>query len=125
MDIYSRKIVGWTVQEEESGDAASKLIRKAALAEGLARATVVGAAALAEVDDRSPRELRAAVTSPGGTTEADIRCRTPLLRSRTEPCGSHLQVVRPAVLARTRVAEWPQFAAQDAYTWDAGNRSRT
>ncbi len=44
----------------------------AELAEKLARATVVGAAALAEVDPRSPRDLRAAVTSPGGTTQAGL-----------------------------------------------------
>jgi pyrroline-5-carboxylate reductase len=42
------------------------------LAEKLARATVVGAAALAESDPRSPRDLRAAVTSPGGTTQAGL-----------------------------------------------------
>jgi pyrroline-5-carboxylate reductase len=42
------------------------------LAEKLARATVVGAAALAETDPRSPRDLRAAVTSPGGTTQAGL-----------------------------------------------------
>lgn len=42
------------------------------LAEKLARATVVGAAALAEADPRSPRDLRAAVTSPGGTTQAGL-----------------------------------------------------
>lgn len=42
------------------------------LAEKLARATVVGASALAEVDPRSARDLRAAVTSPGGTTQAGL-----------------------------------------------------
>lgn len=42
------------------------------LAERLARATVVGAAALAEADPRTPRELRTAVTSPGGTTQAGL-----------------------------------------------------
>ncbi|MBB4632523.1 pyrroline-5-carboxylate reductase [Sphingosinicella soli] len=42
------------------------------LSEKLARATVVGAAALAEADPRSPRDLRAAVTSPGGTTQAGL-----------------------------------------------------
>jgi pyrroline-5-carboxylate reductase len=42
------------------------------LAECLARATVIGAAALAESDPRGIAELRQAVTSPGGTTEAGL-----------------------------------------------------
>ncbi len=42
------------------------------LAVELARRTVVGAAALADADERTPRELRAAVTSPGGTTQAGL-----------------------------------------------------
>jgi pyrroline-5-carboxylate reductase len=41
-------------------------------AEKLARATVSGAGALIEADDRSASELRQDVTSPGGTTEAAL-----------------------------------------------------
>ena len=44
----------------------------AELAERLARGTVIGAAALADADPRSAAELRQAVTSPGGTTEAGL-----------------------------------------------------
>jgi transposase InsO family protein len=35
MDVWSRKIVGFTVQEEEDGALAAKMIRRAALAEGV------------------------------------------------------------------------------------------
>ena len=35
MDIYSRKIVGWEVHENETAEHASRLIRKACLAEGI------------------------------------------------------------------------------------------
>lgn len=35
MDIYSRKIVGWEIHENETADYASLLIRKACLAEGI------------------------------------------------------------------------------------------
>ena len=42
------------------------------LALKLARATIVGAGALLESDKRSATELRQAVTSPGGTTEAAL-----------------------------------------------------
>jgi len=35
MDVYSRKIVGWEVHEEETAELASVLIRKACLAEGV------------------------------------------------------------------------------------------
>ncbi len=51
----------------------------AALAARLAQATVTGAAALADADDRSPAELRAAVTSPNGTTAAGLTVLTPAL----------------------------------------------
>lgn len=44
----------------------------AELAETLARSTVIGAAALADADPRSARDLRSAVTSPGGTTQAGL-----------------------------------------------------
>lgn len=42
------------------------------LAERLARETVIGAAALLAESDQSPAELRRAVTSPGGTTQAAL-----------------------------------------------------
>lgn len=44
-----------------------------AQAERIARATLVGAGALLESDKSSPAELRAQVTSPGGTTEAALK----------------------------------------------------
>jgi pyrroline-5-carboxylate reductase len=44
-----------------------------AVAEKLARATIVGAAALLEADRRAASELRRDVTSPGGTTEAALK----------------------------------------------------
>ena len=51
--------------------AALGLSRDAAAA--LARATLTGAGALAETDPRAPEEMRRAVTSPGGTTEAALK----------------------------------------------------
>lgn len=42
------------------------------LAGALARRTLIGAGALLDGDTRSPAELRRAVTSPGGTTEAGL-----------------------------------------------------
>jgi pyrroline-5-carboxylate reductase len=42
-------------------------------AAALARATLSGAGALMEVDTRSPAEMRRAVTSPGGTTQAALK----------------------------------------------------
>ena len=39
----------------------------------LARATFSGAGALMEIETRSPAEMRRAVTSPGGTTEAALK----------------------------------------------------
>ena len=44
-----------------------------AKAERLARATIMGAGALLESDNRPPSELRRDVTSPGGTTEAALK----------------------------------------------------
>ena len=35
LDLYSRKIVGWEIWEEESAEQASRLIRKAYMAEGI------------------------------------------------------------------------------------------
>jgi pyrroline-5-carboxylate reductase len=49
----------------------------AEVAAHLARATVTGAAALADADDRSPADLRTAVTSPNGTTAAGLAVLTP------------------------------------------------
>jgi pyrroline-5-carboxylate reductase len=42
------------------------------IAAELARETIIGASALLEASDRSPTELREAVTSPGGTTQAAL-----------------------------------------------------
>ena len=41
-------------------------------AAALARQTIIGASGLLEASDRSPTELREAVTSPGGTTQAAL-----------------------------------------------------
>ena len=41
MDIYSRKIVGWEVHQNESAEHASRLIRKACLAEGISERGLV------------------------------------------------------------------------------------
>jgi len=41
MDIYSRKIVGWEIHENETADNASLLIRKACLAEGISEKGLV------------------------------------------------------------------------------------
>jgi pyrroline-5-carboxylate reductase len=38
----------------------------------LARATIIGAAALLEASQEDPAELRRQVTSPGGTTQAAL-----------------------------------------------------
>ena len=59
----------------------AEALAEAARAEGLppsaanrlARATITGAGALLEADERDPAELRKDVTSPGGTTEAALR----------------------------------------------------
>lgn len=42
------------------------------LADRLARQTIIGAGALLAASEKSPQELRRAVTSPGGTTQAAI-----------------------------------------------------
>lgn len=52
---------------------------KPAEAEKLARATVVGAGALLAADKTGAAELRIAVTSPGGTTEAALKVLMPEL----------------------------------------------
>lgn len=41
MDIYSRKIVGWEIHENETADKASLLIQKACLAEGISKQGLV------------------------------------------------------------------------------------
>ncbi|MCU7890057.1 MAG: integrase core domain-containing protein [Candidatus Thiodiazotropha sp. (ex Lucinoma aequizonata)] len=41
MDIYSRKIIGWEIHENETADHASLLIRKACLAEGISKQGLV------------------------------------------------------------------------------------
>jgi pyrroline-5-carboxylate reductase len=43
------------------------------VAERLARATISGAGALLDAEPRAPSQLRADVTSPGGTTEAALQ----------------------------------------------------
>lgn len=43
------------------------------VAERLARATIAGAGALLDADPSAPADLRRAVTSPGGTTEAALK----------------------------------------------------
>ncbi len=48
MDIYSRKIVGWEIHENETAENASLLIHKACLAEG------VSEKGLARIAHRSP-----------------------------------------------------------------------
>ncbi|WP_425408334.1 pyrroline-5-carboxylate reductase [Hyphococcus sp.] len=54
----------------DAGEAAG-LDRSAAAS--LARATLAGAGALIDVETRSPSQMRKAVTSPGGTTEAALQ----------------------------------------------------
>ncbi len=71
---------------EALADAAEAEGLPRALAEKLARATVAGAGALLDADPSAPSELRRAVTSPGGTTEAALNVLmaktglTPLMR---------------------------------------------
>ncbi|MEO1137613.1 MAG: pyrroline-5-carboxylate reductase, partial [Pseudomonadota bacterium] len=58
---------------EALADAGVQLGLKKETAAALARATLTGAGALLEADARSPAELRRAVTSPGGTTDAALK----------------------------------------------------
>lgn len=58
---------------EALAEAGEALGLEKAAAEKLARATLVGAGALMEVEPRSPKQMREAVTSPGGTTEAALK----------------------------------------------------
>jgi len=60
------------------------------LAEALVKQTVLGAARLVSDTGRHPSELREAVTSPGGTTEAALR----VLKD-----GGFLDLVRDAIVA--------------------------
>jgi pyrroline-5-carboxylate reductase len=57
---------------EAMAEAGAKAGLSPHVAEALARQTLVGAGALLSQDDRSAEELRQAVTSPGGTTEAAL-----------------------------------------------------
>lgn len=66
-----------------------------AAAEKLARATVAGSGALLDADRAAPSELRRAVTSPGGTTEAALAV---LMR----PDGLAALVARAVAAARKR-----------------------
>ena len=71
---------------EALADAAQAEGLARALAETLARATVAGSGALLDADSSAPSELRRAVTSPHGTTEAALKILmaknglTPLMR---------------------------------------------
>lgn len=71
---------------EALADAAQAEGLPRALAEKLARATVAGSGALLDADPSAPSELRRAVTSPHGTTEAALKILmaknglTPLMR---------------------------------------------
>jgi len=58
---------------EALADAAEAEGMPRAEAEKLARATITGAGALLDADERAPEALRRDVTSPGGTTEAALR----------------------------------------------------
>ncbi|MEM8770859.1 MAG: pyrroline-5-carboxylate reductase [Pseudomonadota bacterium] len=58
---------------EALAEAAEALGLSPATAERLARATLTGAGALLEQESRTAGEMRKAVTSPGGTTEAALR----------------------------------------------------
>lgn len=68
-----------------------------AIADRLARATVVGAAALMDADDRPALVLREEVTSPKGTTEAALEC---LLRDGGLP--ALIRETMAAAAARSR-----------------------
>lgn len=57
---------------EALADAGAALGLDKDAAAALARATLIGSGALMEAETRSPAELRKAVTSPGGTTEAAL-----------------------------------------------------
>lgn len=76
------------VEALASAGAAIGLPKEAA--EHLARATIIGAAALLKASEDSPAALRQAVTSPGGTTEAALKVLmgeaglTPLMRKAAE-----------------------------------------
>ena len=67
------------------------------LADALARATVAGAGALLDADPAAPGDLRRAVTSPGGTTEAALKVL--MAKSGLEP------LMRRAVSAAHRRAK--------------------
>lgn len=57
---------------EAMGDAGVELGLPRAMAEALARETLIGAGIVLDNDDRSPTKLREMVTSPGGTTAAAL-----------------------------------------------------
>ena len=62
-------------------------------ADALARQTVIGAAALLENAEDDPAELRRAVTSPGGTTEAALKV---LMRENAGLCALLEEAVKAA-----------------------------
>ncbi|GAB4523077.1 MAG: pyrroline-5-carboxylate reductase [Parvularculaceae bacterium] len=63
-----------------------------------ARATVIGAGAMLEASDDPPAELRRAVTSPGGTTEAALK----VLMEEPGGLASLMREATRAALARAR-----------------------
>ncbi len=64
----------------------------------LARATLIGAGALMETETRSPAQMRRAVTSPGGTTEAALE----ILDGDAKALGRLVYEAVRAAVARAR-----------------------
>jgi pyrroline-5-carboxylate reductase len=83
---------------EALAEAAEKEGLPRADAEKLARATLVGSGALLDSETRTPAELRRAVTSPHGTTEAALK----ILMSSN---GLVSLITRAVAAARKRGAE--------------------
>lgn len=83
---------------EALAEAAEKEGLPRADAEKLARATLIGSGVLLDSESRTPAELRRAVTSPHGTTEAALK----ILMSRN---GLVRLIVRAVAAARKRGAE--------------------
>ncbi len=63
---------------------AEKLGFKTEVAKILARQTVLGASEMLKYNAQEPEEMRAAVTSPGGTTQAALEVLMPLLETALE-----------------------------------------
>ncbi len=54
LDVYSRKIVGWEIHDEESSDLAADLVRKACLREGINSQPLDGRPLVLHADNGSP-----------------------------------------------------------------------